>query len=391
MLFPPPRTVINGPFQSKIERKHAAAGNRRKRILDHRKALKIGIKWILGAAVTIVIVWLAMRGVGSLNPLQLLSNRINWNLAALSAAAFLVSAAVHTLAFPLGAAPGMPFAESWRVTVIGNAANMVLPLKMGDGLRLAFFPKKYSALRRGRLLLFISLADGAVILLEGIAAVLFAGLHNRNIVLAVRWLSILFAALCAAGLLALALLRKTGKIRYTIRWRGILKMTFWVGVSWSFAFLSFCLALLACGFGAQNTVRCAALAMAGTNFATIIPSSPGGIGLFEYAVVVVLGELSVPAASAKAAGLLLHVIQYAVLLPAGLLTWLFYAVPLRKRKKSAFRRRARPNAPGRESGSAFASGARSGKKRGGTLFGVRAASLRGPGGTGSSGLKGRMK
>ena len=56
---------------------------------------------------------------------------------------------------------------------------------------------------------------------------------------------------------------------------------------------------------------------AATNIINFIPASPGAIGLFEYGVILGLGGLGIARDTALAVALLLHMIQYAALLPMG--------------------------------------------------------------------------
>lgn len=46
-----------------------------------------------------------------------------------------------------------------QIVGLGHAANMVLPFHVGEGLRAAFFPKGYSAMRRTKLLIIPAFAD----------------------------------------------------------------------------------------------------------------------------------------------------------------------------------------------------------------------------------------
>jgi uncharacterized membrane protein YbhN (UPF0104 family) len=55
-----------------------------------------------------------------------------------------------------------------------------------------------------------------------------------------------------------------------------------------------------------------------TNLVGFIPASPGSVGLFEYGVIIGLAGLGIQQSVALPAGLLLHFIQYAALLPLGI-------------------------------------------------------------------------
>jgi uncharacterized protein (TIRG00374 family) len=114
------------------------------------------------------------------------------------------------------------------------------------------------------------------------------------------------------------------------------KMCFWVFLSWLVMLISIWIGLLSFGFRAEESISMSFAVFAATNIINFVPASPGGIGLFEYAVVLGLGGLGVQTMAAKSAGLLLHLIQYAALLPLGTVLYLtgLKKNPLKDRKKS---------------------------------------------------------
>jgi hypothetical protein len=114
------------------------------------------------------------------------------------------------------------------------------------------------------------------------------------------------------------------------------KMCLWIFLSWLAMLISIWIGLLSFGFKAVESIRMSLAVFAATNIINFVPASPGGIGLFEYAVVLGLGGLGVQTMAAKSAGLLLHLIQYAALLPLGTVLYLtgLKKNPLKDREKS---------------------------------------------------------
>ena len=208
---------------------------------------------------------------------------------------------------------------------------MVLPFKMGEGLRLALFPKRYSAAKRAELLFIPGMADIGVILLFGILAVFFAGFDNPRIVALLKTLTLLFLIACLITAVIILSVHKTNKALRARLNKATLKMTFWVFLSWLLMLVSIWLGFLAFGYGIFHSIKLSLASFASMNFVMLIPSSPGGIGLFEYSVIFGLSGLGIAETPAKAVGLLLHLTQYAALLPLGIILYFIGTDPVEKR------------------------------------------------------------
>jgi uncharacterized membrane protein YbhN (UPF0104 family) len=79
---------------------------------------------------------------------------------------------------------------------------------------------------------------------------------------------------------------------------------------------------MAYGYNAYDSIKMSFAIFAATNVVMLLPSTPGGIGLFEYGVVLGLEGFGITKFPAKEVGMLLHLIQYAALLPLG--AWLYF-------------------------------------------------------------------
>lgn len=273
------------------------------------------IKLIVGIIITVVIIYYSVKTLGDFDIGDIFKRNINWFLAALSAAVFMYANYIRGLCYTLGIDPQMDRMTAFRIVGIGHAANMVLPVHLGEGLRLVFFPSDYSIVRRTKLLVIPGFADFVVIILLSLLAVPFAGFSDP-VLLKALWtlflLCILAGVLCAAAVYFVPKLNKYAKEYMNV---ATAKMTFWVAVSWVLMLASIWLGLMAFGFNAAESVGMSLAVFATTNIINFIPASPGGIGLFEYATVLALEKLGVERAPALAAGILLHLIQYVALLP----------------------------------------------------------------------------
>lgn len=287
------------------------------------------LKIAAGLVLTAVIVYFTFTSMGSFDIASLLQNRFNWWFAAASALCFDLSTLVRGLVYPYGIEPEISVFAAWRITAVGNAANMVLPLRMGEGIRLALFPKGYSAVRRLRLTVIPAAFDLGAVLLFSVAAIFFAGFKNPGSLRMLSTATLIFAVVCAAAVLLFFAFRSdNSQVRrlFGVRRRRddlapVLRMALWVLLAWVLMLLSVWFGLLAFRFGPIHSLRLALAAFAAMNLIMLIPSSPGGIGLFESSVIFGLSGLGVATDPAKAVGLLLHLIQYAGLLPLALLLY----------------------------------------------------------------------
>jgi uncharacterized protein (TIRG00374 family) len=98
----------------------------------------------------------------------------------------------------------------------------------------------------------------------------------------------------------------------------------WVGLSWAIMLVSVWTAILAFGYDADRSFILTFGAMGGINIVGMIPSSPGSLGVFEYAVTTGLVNNGIGEIEAKKIGLMLHFIQYASLIPLGLFLLLHF-------------------------------------------------------------------
>lgn len=294
-----------------------------------------------GVLVTAIILFVTVRDLGSLDPSQLFYARVNWWLAGLSGLLFAASTWFRGMCYPHGVDEGISPLLAWRMTAVGNAANMLLPFKMGEGVRLALFPRGYSALRRVELTTVTAAADIACILLGALSAVLFAGFGSPDILRALGMVTVLFTVGCVGAVLLLLIFPRTSAAARRLPRARLIHMFFWVLASWVLLLGSVWAALLAVGVEPFQAGRAALFLFAALNFITLIPSSPGAIGIFEYSVAYSLQTLGLSLADAKTAALLLHVTQYAFLIPLALTLWLLgmhNEFPLKKSKSLRYNR-----------------------------------------------------
>lgn len=279
---------------------------------------KTKLKLFIGLILTVVIVYYSIGALQGLDLGQIFHSHLNWGLVAISTAIYMYANYIRGLAYSRGIDREMDKMTAFQIVAIGHAINMVLPFHIGEGLRVAFFPSHYSTLRRTKLLIIPAFADFTAIMLLSILAVPFAGFKDRNLLDALWILTLL----CIATYIVFMVLIFTfPKLRSYVREYlnfGTVKMMYWVILSWLLLFLSTWVGLVAFGFQTLPSIRLSLAVFSATNIINFIPASPGAIGLFEYGTILGLGGLGIDQTTALSASLLLHLIQYAALLPLGL-------------------------------------------------------------------------
>ena len=276
------------------------------------------LQLFFGVVVTAVIVYFSVKTMQDLKLSVVFHSNIHWGIAAWSIVVYIYSNYIRALAYPLGIDPEMDRMTAFEIVGIGHALNMVLPLHAGEGLRLAFFPSEYSAMRRSKLLLLPFFADFIAIVMLSIVTVPLAHFKNPNLLKALWILVFVCIGLCVLFAVLIFLVPRLR--RYVAEYLNIslVKMFVWVILSWLLLVLAFWLGLIAFGFHTMRALPLALSVFIATNIINLIPASPGSIGLFEYGTVLALTGQGVDESMALSVSLLLHMIQYAALLPLGI-------------------------------------------------------------------------
>ncbi|MFT9078406.1 lysylphosphatidylglycerol synthase transmembrane domain-containing protein [Ethanoligenens sp.] len=284
---------------------------------------KMGIKIAVGLAITTVMIYMAARALGGFDPRMLFSSNVNWWLFLSAVLLFVGGQFFRVFVYPYGIDRKLSFGISCRIVLVGNMANLLLPLRAGEGLRFAFFPPRYSAPRRTRLLMMPGGTDVVVILLLSMLAVpLAAGNMHPSTVHMLKMAGIILAVLAVAVVVVGLLVGRFRRMIHRYCTLGFARTVGWVFCSWVLLLISSWVGLLAFQLPPAEAIRMAFAVFATSNIIMFIPSSPGGLGVFEYAVVLSLHFFGVPEPTAIPIALLLHLVQYAALLPLGTVAYL---------------------------------------------------------------------
>jgi uncharacterized membrane protein YbhN (UPF0104 family) len=280
------------------------------------------IKLFLGMLITAVTVYCSIGALKDLHAGELFRSNFNWGLTFVSVAVYVYANYIRGLAYTRGIDRTMDRMTAFQIVGIGHAANMVLPFHIGEGLRAAFFPADYSALRRTKLLIIPAFADFVAIMLLAILAVPFAGFKDRTLLMALWILTFICIAAFILFVILIFILPRLRSYLSEFLISDIAEMMVWVILSWILLLVSTWVGLAAFGFPWVASIRLSLAVFAATNIINFIPATPGAIGLFEYGTILGLGGLGIDQTTALSASLLLHMIQYAALLPLGTFLYL---------------------------------------------------------------------
>lgn len=307
-------------------------------------------RWLAGLAVAALAVWLLARNV-DLAAVWAVLGRADLRWAAVGAAAILATALTRARRWQALLAPPAPrFRPVLTALLVGQALNMVLPLRSGEVVRAAWLgaePQADAARALGSialektldllallacgvaLLLWLPLPDwfarstaGTALLIAVAALVLWAGLRWREPLLGA--VARLLARLPAGWDRALLppLERLTDGLAAIRQPRIFWPALAWTALTWALGVLANWTVLAA--FAIPSAA--AALLLMATLMASAPVPVPARLGIFEGVCVVSLALFDVPADRALAVGLLLHLIVMAPPLLAAALLALWRAV-----------------------------------------------------------------
>jgi len=301
--------------------------------------------WI-GLAVTVLFGWLAIRDVHAREVWDALQeSNYAWTVpAVLALAASIVVRAVRWQ-YVFEPATRPPFVPALRALLVGYLFNNILPARAGEAARVVAL-RSYAGTSRAEsaativaerlydVLTLLVLFFGTLAWLPHVARIKVAFALAVLVVLAivvaalvlVRWehrplewalrpvLRLPFLASLDAQTLALSATQGLASLR-----RGrlaaaafLLTLVSWIGLALSawFVVLAFDLGL---------SPEAGVLVVVATGLASILPSSPAGLGVFEGAAVVALGAYGVTRSDALSYALVLHAVNFFPYLPAGAL------------------------------------------------------------------------
>lgn len=299
--------------------------------------------WV-GLAVTLLFGWLAIRDVHADRVWDALSrSNYAWTIPAVLAlaAAIVLRALRWQYVFEPERRP--PFAPALRALLVGYLFNNILPARAGEAARVLAL-RRYAGTSRAesaatilaerlydvlvllglffvalpwlphvaRVKVAVALAAAVVLAIGTAAVVLVRWEHKPLEYLLTPLLRLPFLATLDPERLALSATSGLASLRRSRLAAQALLLTLasWLGLALSawFVFLAFDLEL---------SFAAGILVVVATGLASILPSSPAGLGVFEGATVVALGAYGVSRSDALSYALVLHAVNFFPYLPAG--------------------------------------------------------------------------
>ena len=315
------------------------------------------LRWVIGLAVAAIAIWWLARDFDWPAVLAAL-RQANYGWVLLGVAAIVATAWTRTYRWQALLQPAtIPFLTALNALLIGQVANLVIPLRGGDITRAMLIgPERETGtamalgtvalekvwdlillLLSGLLLLVVMPLPGwftrstwgtALTLVVGIP-LLWAALHWRETLF--QWTSRLLAILPGGWDRAiLPRLRRLTDGLASIRQVDIsLRAFFWTGLTWGLGALANWAVIAAFGMYSEAAALLLLVALMIGN--SVVPT-PARLGIFEGITVVVLALFDIPPDTALAMGLVLHIVVMAPpLLMAALLA---LTTPLRQQKEA---------------------------------------------------------
>jgi glycosyltransferase 2 family protein len=293
------------------------------------------IRGLVGAAISVVAIWLVIRTVDLGKTVDVLSHAdLRW--VAFGALLSTADLAFRGLRWQRLIRPIAPvrYLSMFAYLVIGYAANNVLPARLGELVRSHYLGDREGISRASALgtvvvervvdlVAVVAIASAALLVLSVrgvVASAVLVGAGVTGLFLVVLVLGIVAHRLPGADRIA-ALIDRWPRVREVARSlqgglqvaaqpRTLVEALAASAGAWTCSILA--LAALGQALGLQLSMGQAALITSGVALASAIPAGPSNIGTFEIAAVTVGEAIGVPRESALALGLLSHAMILAV-------------------------------------------------------------------------------
>jgi hypothetical protein len=304
--------------------------------LRRTEILKKYIKLAIGMLFTIIFLFFSYKSIGELDLRKVVTYPVNYFLVALSILFFIAAQWFRSLAWSRGMGRGFKTIQVFKAVCIGMAVNMVVPFRMGEALRIAVLggTKDASYSRVGVNIILERLMDVVILICLAVSTLFFTNfgieiekkiIWLRNLAIAgivfgvaitgiLRWLYLNSKSQPAWLVKLLGYIEKAGLIKSP---KVILYAGFYLLLSWLCVYICTLLGILSVGAELGKALPASLTVLTMTNLAMLIPAAPGGIGVFQYACIYSLELYKVASIQAAVLAILLHLIQYAAMLPLG--------------------------------------------------------------------------
>lgn len=310
-----------------------------------------------GLAVTVVFAYVAVRDVDAAEAWRAIREANGWWLVP-SLALLVLAVALRAVRwrYLFVAQTRPPLGAVTRALLIGYLFNNVLPARAGEAARVVALRQATGVSKAESTGTIVIERAYDVLSLLVLLFVLAPWLPEVTWLTTAVVLAIVLGAMLAAGIAVIAiwgdrplraLLRPLARLSFVHperlegiaanltqglaalhRWRFAVTAFVLTTVSWIVLGISFWVAMLAFDLGLSPVAGMFVLIAIG--LASILPSSPAGLGVFEAATVVALGAYGVPDSPALSYAVVLHVVNFVPYLAVGAIVLQRHAAALRR-------------------------------------------------------------
>jgi hypothetical protein len=305
--------------------------------------LKKYVKLAVSVLVTVFFLYLSYDKVGKLEFSKIVTYPVNYFLVLLSIICFVLAQLFRAMAWSKAMSKELKTFQVFKAICIGNTTNMILPFRLGEVVRIIVLgneeKQSYSIVgvnlvleRIIDVIILITLAVFSIFFVDFSGTVLKKILLLRNLMLVGIVFGILFLLLfnricfnMGKDQNRFTYLQRTVKLFSFFQKIAIIKSSsalaktiFFLFMSWVWVYICTALGILSIGIHITTVLPAALTVLVMTNLAMLLPSVPGGIGVFQYASIYALEIFGIKSLPAAVLSILLHLIQYAALLPIGI-------------------------------------------------------------------------
>lgn len=313
----------------------------------------------VGIAVTCLCLFLAYRNLGHLDFTRLFHYPVHYVYVLISIVVYGLSQWFRALAWSRGMAPNIPARHMFASVCMGNGSNMLLPFRIGEAVRVLTagrHTKQYGVVSIN--LVLERVLDVGILVLLAVSVAFFVPFESEVQEKLQLIRNVMLAGMVAGGIGLLLILRfrQTWMVSPRIPDIGrkllallervvflqspfvVIRTLFYLLCSWGCVYVSTVVGLKAVGVQGGMAWIASLVVIVMTNLITLIPSAPGGIGVFQYACVYSLSLFAVPAFQVAILSVLLHLVQYAAILPLAVYHFLRGDFSIREMYRSVMRR-----------------------------------------------------
>ncbi len=305
---------------------------------ENKKLYNI-VRLSASAAITVLVIILTVVALKDMDFSTIAHIENDWRLFFVALPVFLAGPFFKSASMAFGYAKGdMSYFDAIRVTIIGNGLNLVLPFKLGEGVRLSMYPHGMTVAKRAKYFGLMLVCEAIMLLIFMLLSGIFQISQNNYITDEQRyfdfWLPaffILLAAVLAVSAVAFIFKPSRALIKDLVTTeKGINSLIFNV-LSWCSTFVAIILVLLSfSNISLFVAIKIAASVIVFINLAVLIPSTPGQLGIFELAVMLSFLASGLTPEQGVVAGLLLHLVYYICLLPATGVVYFIHRIKVRR-------------------------------------------------------------